>query len=55
MTEAPEYLTAREVAERLRVSVMTVHRLVERGDLRAIRVGNQLRIPRDSYEAYTAQ
>jgi excisionase family DNA binding protein len=38
-------LSVREVAERLKVSTRTVQRLVRRQDLRAYRVGRQLRIP----------
>jgi|TARA_A100000172_G_scaffold70748_1_gene51213 excisionase family DNA binding protein len=38
-------LSVREVAERLKVSPRTVQRLVRKKDLRAYRVGRQLRIP----------
>jgi excisionase family DNA binding protein len=39
-----DLLTPREVAEVMRVSTMTVYRLIKAGDLRAIRVGKHLRI-----------
>ena len=38
-------LSVREVADRLKVSPRTVQRLVRKKDLRAYRVGRQLRIP----------
>ena len=47
-------MTAREVAEALRVSPMTVYRMVDAGALRALRVGRQLRIPADALTAYVS-
>jgi excisionase family DNA binding protein len=41
-------LTVREVSSSLRVSEKTVRRMIARGELRAYRVGGQLRIARDS-------
>jgi excisionase family DNA binding protein len=48
----PPLLTVSEVAERLRVSVKTVRRLVERGQVPALRVGTQIRIDRDEFDAW---
>jgi excisionase family DNA binding protein len=46
-------LTRREVAEALGVSVQTVARLIERGDLETVRVGVRfVRIPIESVEQY---
>lgn len=39
-----DLLTPREVAEVMRVSTMTVYRLIKAGDLPAMRVGKHLRI-----------
>jgi excisionase family DNA binding protein len=39
-TPSTEYVTPAEAADLLRLSRETVYRLVRRGDLRAIRVGN---------------
>lgn len=47
-----ELLTAREVAEAMRVSTMTVYRLIKSGELPAIRVGKHLRIRRTEVDAY---
>jgi len=53
------FLTVAEVASIMRVSKMTVYRLVHSGELEAIRVGRSFRVPeravnqylRDSYVA----
>ena len=44
MTEQHTLLTVREVAESMRVSTMTVYRLIRSGTLPAIRVGTHFRI-----------
>jgi putative molybdopterin biosynthesis protein len=40
-----KFLTTSEVSERLQVSPRTVQRLIQRGELKAFRVGRQVRIP----------
>jgi excisionase family DNA binding protein len=47
-----DLLTTREVAEAIRVSTMTVYRLIKSGELPAIRVGRHLRIRRRDLLAY---
>jgi excisionase family DNA binding protein len=44
-----------EVAEELRVSNMTVYRLVQSGQLPAIRVGRSYRIREEDVDRYLAQ
>jgi excisionase family DNA binding protein len=44
VTEHHTLLTVREVAESMRVSTMTVYRLIRSGALPAIRVGTHFRI-----------
>lgn len=54
-SEAPpmaRYLTVAEVARRLRVSNMTVYRLVNSGQLPATRVGRGYRIRTDDVDKY---
>lgn len=46
--EQPDLLTAAEVASMLRVSKMTIYRLIHSGELPAVRVGRSFRIPRAS-------
>ena len=45
------FLTVAEVAEMMRVSNMTVYRMVHSGDLPAIRFGRSFRIPETAVEA----
>jgi excisionase family DNA binding protein len=46
------FLTVSEVAIALRVSNMTVYRLVSSGELPAVRVGRCVRLAADDVEAY---
>ncbi len=48
------YLTVREVAELLAVSIKTVYQLVKAGKLGAVRVGRVVRIPRAGLDDYLA-
>jgi excisionase family DNA binding protein len=45
------FLTVGEVADMMRVSNMTVYRLVHSGELPAIRFGRSFRIPETAVEA----
>lgn len=47
-----DLLTASEVAERLRVSTMTVYRLIRSGELPAVRVGRNYRVRSDDLLSY---
>ncbi len=46
------FLTVAEVASVMRVSKMTVYRLVHSGDLPAVRVGRSFRVPEDDVHEY---
>jgi excisionase family DNA binding protein len=48
------FLTPQEVADLLRVSSMTVYRLIKSGELPAVRVGKAFRIREDELDAYLA-
>lgn len=45
-------LTVREVADAMRVSHMTVYRLIRSGQLRAVRVGRVFRIRESEIDRY---
>ena len=47
-----QFLTVAEVAAMMRVSKMTVYRLVHGGELPAARVGRSLRVPKRAVEDY---
>jgi excisionase family DNA binding protein len=48
------FLTVQEVADLVRVSTMTVYRLIKAGDLGAVRVGKSYRIREDDVDRYLA-
>ncbi len=48
------FLTVAEVASLVRVSTMTVYRLIKAGDLGAVRVGKSYRIREDDVDRYLA-
>lgn len=47
-----KFLTVAEVAAAMRVSKMTVYRLVHGGELPAVRVGRSFRVPEDAVNEY---
>ena len=48
------FLTVQEVAGMLRVSSMTVYRLIKAGDLPAVRVGRSFRVQESDVDTYLA-
>ena len=46
------FLTVAEVAEVMRVSKMTVYRMVHSGELPAVRVGRSFRVPEQAVQDY---
>jgi excisionase family DNA binding protein len=52
--QAPRFLTVAEVAELIRVSKMTVYRMVHAGEIPAVRVGRSFRVPQAAVEELLA-
>jgi excisionase family DNA binding protein len=50
-----QLLTAAEVAAQLRVSTMTIYRLIRSGELPAVRVGRNYRVPVAELERYLVE
>ena len=50
--ELTRLLTVQEVAEVMRVSRMTVYRLIRAGQLKAVRVGRNYRVREEDLSAY---
>ena len=48
----PRFLTASEAAERMRVSKMTVYRLIRSGKIRAVQIGKAYRVRESDLEEY---
>jgi len=53
-TEA-RLLTVNEVADLLRVSRMTVYRLINQGQIAALRVGHSYRLREDDVDSYLSE
>ena len=47
---SPRFMTVSEVADVMRVSQMTVYRLIHAGELPAIRVGKSFRVPQGAVD-----
>ncbi len=54
MTQDSHFVTVGEVARQLRVSNMTVYRLIQAGELPAVRVGKSYRLREEDVDAYLA-
>lgn len=50
LPENVDFYTAKEVAEHLRISVMSVYRYVDSGKIRGVRIGGSVRIPADALQ-----
>jgi excisionase family DNA binding protein len=50
-----DLLTVAEVATLLRVSKMSVYRLIHSGELEAVRFGRSFRVPNSAVDAYLRQ
>lgn len=55
MSSVGQFLTVAEVAKQLRVSNMTVYRLIKAGQMRAVRVGRGYRLREDDVRKYLQQ
>ncbi len=51
MTE-PQYLKPKDIAKELDVSVTTIWRLINSGELESVQVGTQWRVNRSAYEQW---
>ena len=52
MPEKARFLTPAEVADMLRVSTMTVYRLIKAGDIPALKVGKSYRLREDDVDRW---
>ena len=51
---ATRFMTVAEVATLMRVSTMTVYRLIKAGDIPAVRVGKSYRLREDDVDGFLA-
>ena len=52
LDERRQFMTVAEVAQLMRVSTMTVYRLIKAGELSAVRVGRSYRLRPDDVDRY---
>jgi|APSaa5957512622_1039677.scaffolds.fasta_scaffold384084_1 putative resolvase len=50
MNEKHDFYLVDELADKLRVSRMTIYRYIKAGKLQAIKIGKEFRIPKDEFE-----
>lgn len=48
--QGPAFVTVAEVADLMRVSKMTVYRMIHSGDIPAVRVGKSFRVPQTAVQ-----
>lgn len=48
----PLTLTVRDIADTLSIGMNRAYALVNEGQLKSLRIGNQIRIPRDCFKAF---
>lgn len=47
-----EFYTAKELAEKLRVNIMTIYRYIKAGRLRAYKIGKDFRIDKEEFNKF---
>jgi len=47
-----EFYTAKELAEKLRVNIMTIYRYIKAGKLKAYKIGKEFRIDKTEFQRF---
>jgi putative molybdopterin biosynthesis protein len=47
-----EFYTAQELAEKLRVNIMTIYRYIKKGKVKAYKIGKEFRIDEKEYNKF---
>jgi len=47
-----DFYTAQELADKLRVNIMTIYRYIKAGNLNAYKIGKEFRIERSEFERF---
>ncbi|HOL86965.1 MAG TPA: helix-turn-helix domain-containing protein [Defluviitoga tunisiensis] len=50
--EKHEFYTARELAEKLRVNIMTIYRYIKAGKLKAYKIGKEFRVDKSEFNKF---
>lgn len=52
MKNEQEFYTAEELAEKLRVNVMTIYRYIKAGKIKAYKFGKEFRVEKSEFESF---
>ena len=52
MKQQKEFYTARELAKKLRVNIMTIYRYIKAGKLKAYKIGKEFRIEKKEFNKF---
>jgi excisionase family DNA binding protein len=52
MKQEQEFYTAQEVADKLRVNIMTIYRYIKAGKLEAYKIGKDFRIEKNTFNQF---
>lgn len=52
MTDRDEFYRAEDLAEKLKVNIMTIYRYIKAGKLKAHKIGKEFRISRAEFERF---
>lgn len=50
--DAKEYYTAKELADKLSLNVMTIYRYISAGKLKAFKIGKEFRVEKSEFERF---
>lgn len=52
MNKTEEFYTAKELADKLRVNIMTIYRKIKAKQLKAYKIGKEFRIEKKEFQAF---
>ncbi|OGI67671.1 hypothetical protein A2732_00050 [Candidatus Nomurabacteria bacterium RIFCSPHIGHO2_01_FULL_40_10] len=52
MNKEKEFYTAKELAEKLRVNIMTIYRYIDAGKLKVYKFGKEFRIDKKEFDSF---
>lgn len=52
MKKDQEFYTAKEIADKLSLNVMTIYRYIDSGKLKAYKIGKEFRIEKAEYQSF---
>jgi len=52
MTEQKEFYTTQELADKLRVNIMTIYRYIKAGKVKAYKIGKEFRIDKEEFNKF---